>query len=59
MEAIIEAILGFLFELFLQIMSEFFCELGMRALSEALQCKQVKNPISQELAIFFLEQSWV
>jgi hypothetical protein len=54
MEAFIEIILGFFFELSLQLFGEIFCELGFRALAEACQGKQLKNPALASIGYFIL-----
>ncbi len=54
MEALLELILGFFFELFLQIMAEVACELGAQSLAEVFKRRQVRNPWLASLGYFLL-----
>lgn len=54
MEALFEIVLGFLFELFLQILGEVLCEMGSRRVADALQRRPVKNPFLAGIGYFTL-----
>lgn len=53
MEPLFEIVLGFFFELILQIIGEVLCEVGLQAIANAWQRRQVGNPFLAGIGYFF------
>jgi hypothetical protein len=54
MELFLEVMLQFIFELLLQLLGEFCCELGLRSLAEVFERRQVRNPWLASVGYFLL-----